>query len=256
MKRLIVLLLTILSVGFLFIGNPTNTTAAIYGDDDTIVTEGLVVDKKVAKPINRNGNIEYDYYDNVSINDHRFQPGDEVRFHITVKNTSNLELTNITLKDYIPAYVEPVEGPGTFNVNDRVITHVIPSLAAGEEKTYELRMQIVSTGELPAGENLISQQNHVEISLDGLFDQDSAQFHIEKRTDEDSTTGTDNDTVIKPGREGVTGVDNMPATGGKTTVENVKKIPNTGPEFGLLVLLGGAAGIGLGRRLTKTKRRV
>lgn len=172
----------------------------------------IIVDKLVAKPgaQTKGGLTELTYVDNLSANDMRFRAGQQVTFQIKVKNTSSTKQVNIVLSDTVPDFVEPIEGPGTYNPQSRVITANVPDLNPGEEKVYFLRTQVVSQDRLPTDKGLFCPVNRANVSSAIAGDQDTAQFCIEKE------------------------------------VTGVTQVPSAGPEMGALVLSGQFALLGLG----------
>jgi uncharacterized repeat protein (TIGR01451 family) len=236
MKNIKKISLTLLATGaFLFSSIPVAAGNDQYGqygqygqqpgdtpyESPTQPVESLIVDKLVAYPgtVNSSDGIAMDrFVDNFSPNDKRFNPKSRVIFRVKVKNTSNVTLEDVTLKDYIPGYMEPVSGPGNFDVDTRVITYVIPEIKPGEEKIYDFEMQIVDQDSLPSDKGLICLTNKAEAYTDKVSDEDSSQMCVEKK------------------------------------VQNITTVPKSGPELGLLILAGNLFGIGAGTYLTKFKK--
>lgn len=169
----------------------------------------IVVDKMVAKPGTS------DYVDNLSVSDSRYKPSEYVMFKITIKNTSTTTFGGMTAKDYVPSYLTPVEGPGTFDSNTRIITWDAGFFNVDEQKTYYFKMQVNSTSDLPADKGLFCVVNRAEATSNTTSDDDSSQLCIEKQ-------------VL-----------------GTTTV------PSAGPEMGILLLAGNFLGVGIGLKLRK-----
>lgn len=178
--------------------------------------QSIVVDKKVASGTMTKGGVT-NYVDNFSPADPRFNPGAKVYFQVKVKNTSNTKVTNVMVKDVVPAYVEPVEGPGAYDPKTRTITYTLPELNPGQEDVKYFLMQVVAQDKLPADKGLMCTTNRAEAQSGGMKDDDTAQFCIEK------------------------------------VVTNVQQAPAAGPEFGLAVVALQAAGLGAGMYLRKRK---
>jgi len=174
----------------------------------------IVVDKMVGKPGTSTDSNSYTYVDNLSVSDPRFKPDQVVFFKIKVKNTSTTKLVGMEVRDTVPSYLEPLEGPGTFNVSDRTITWNAGDFEVDEEKTYVLKMRVYSQANLPSDKGLFCVTNFVKANSSNAYDEDTAQLCIEK-------------TVSAPA------------------------VPKTGPEFGLLLLAGNALGVGFGLKLRK-----
>lgn len=172
----------------------------------------IIIDKMVAKPGTS------DYVDNLSVSDPRFAPSQDVWFKIKVKNTSNKTLTNVQVRDYLPWYLEPISGPGSFDSNTRIISWNAGDFAVDEEKTYFLKAKIFSQANLPADKGLFCVINKADARNDNVFDDDSAQLCIEK------------------------------------SVQGVTTVPSAGPELGLLILTGNLFGLGLGLKLKKSAK--
>ena len=167
-------------------------------------------DKMVQKPGTA------DYVDNLSVSDPRYKPNEYVMFKVTIKNTSTTTFGGMTAKDFVPDYLTPIEGPGTFDSASRVITFDAGSFAVDEQKTYYFKMQVNSQVNLPADKGLFCVVNKAEASSNTTYDDDSSQLCIEKQ---------------------VTGAVN---------------VPSAGPEFGIgllaLEMLGAGAGLYLRKR--------
>src|SRR3989339_1484660 len=167
----------------------------------------ILVDKMVQKPGTS------DYVDNLSVSDPRYKPSEYVMFKVTIKNTSTTTFGGMTAKDYVPSYLTPVEGPGTFDSNTRIITWDAGFFNVDEQKTYYFKMQINSDSNLPADKGLFCVVNRADATSNTTYDDDSSQLCIEKQ-------------VL-----------------GTTTV------PSAGPEMGLLLLAGNFLGVGIGLKL-------
>jgi uncharacterized repeat protein (TIGR01451 family) len=150
------------------------------------------------------------YVDNLSPSDPRFKSGQLIFFKLVVKNTSNTGLTNVTVKDFVPSYIEPVSGPGTYDGNSRTITFNAGDFAAGEEKVYYFKMQVDSVQYLPADKGLFCIVNKAQAYNNQASSEDSAQLCIEKQ------------------------------------VAGVTTVPSAGPELGLLLLGLNLGGLGAG----------
>ena len=98
--------------------------------DSPCQSYSISVNKMVQKP----GTL--DYFNNLSINDPRYKPSNYVYFMITIKNTSTTNLDGITAKDFVPDYLTPVEGPGTFDSTARTISWNAGAFALNEQKNY------------------------------------------------------------------------------------------------------------------------
>ncbi len=209
-------LLAFLAVVFCFAVFVTSVSAQYgqYGQPSPSLS--ILVEKMVEKP---NSSItdpaNADYVDNLSPTDPRFKANQSIFFKAKVKNTSNTSLYNVTVKDYLPSYIEPVAGPGTYDGNARTITFNAGDFAPNEEKTYYFKMQVDSVQYLPADKSLFCIVNQAKAYNDRVSDDDTAQFCVEKE------------------------------------VTGVTKVPSAGPEMGVFLLGLNFAGIGMGMFLKK-----
>ena len=191
----------------------TKSAKADYGCEygqygGCIPSQSILIDKTVY-----NGS---SYVDNMSASDTRFAPQSQITFRLRVKNTSSTNLTNVMVKDYVPGYLEPIEGPGTYDTSTRIITFNAGDFNADEEKTYFIKMQAAAQGELPSDKSLICEVNKAEAYNGSVSDEDTSQFCNEKQ------------------------------------VIGVTKVPSSGPDFGLAIisinLVGGAIGFWLKKK--------
>jgi len=157
----------------------------------------ILVDKMVAVPGTSN------YVDNLSVSDPRYKPSKFVWFKVTIRNTSTTTLGGMTAKDYVPDYLTPVEGPGTFDSATRTISWDAGAFAVDEPKTYLFKMQVAPQANLPADKGLFSVTNKAQAWSNQMTDDDSSTLFIEKQI-----------VVVPP------------------------KVPSAGPEMGLLLFTG------------------
>jgi len=211
MKLFVALVLTLIY----FLTNYSIVSAQYgqYGQPSPAMT--ILVDKMVAKPSITKGGATNEatgaiYVDNLSASDSRYKAGQTVFFKIRVKNTSNIKLTNVTLKDFIPSYLETIEGPGTYDANSRTITFNAGDFEANQEKIYYLKTQVAGQNNLPSDKGLFCIVNKAQVSNGSVSDEDTSQLCIEKE------------------------------------VVGAPQVPSAGPEMGLVLLMINALGIGVG----------
>lgn len=165
----------------------TNPCQPIYGGGETCVQTGnILIDKKVSKSevVDTKGGKSTNevYVDNLEINDFKYTPGSTVKFKLTVKNTGNTVLTNVTIKDIFPQYVQFVSGDGKFDANTKTFTANIKKLNAGETKELLLTGKVAQAQDIPDSEGIICVVNQATISSDGNNSaEDTAQFCIQKQ---------------------------------------------------------------------------
>lgn len=181
-----------------------------------VSTPTLTIDKMTASPLSQTKGGTLSYVDNLSAADYKFVPGEAVSFRLKIKNTTNTSLSNITVKDFVPNYLEPIEGPGSFDERSRIITFSVGDFAVNEEKIYTMKMRIASQDKLPENKSLFCITNKAEVAANSItIDDDSSQFCLEK------------------------------------TVVGVQKIPSAGPGSGLIMILGELSLFGFGVYLVK-----
>lgn len=180
-------------------------------------SQSILIDKTVQLP-DANSNKDassYSYVDNLSPSDPRFQAAWFVWFKLRVKNTSSVAINGIMVKDFVPSYLNPVLGPGTFDNVNRLITFSAGDFGPGEEKIYYLKMQVMAVNQLPADKGLFCVINKASASNSMVYDDDTSQLCIEKQ------------------------------------VTSVKQAPKAGPEMGIVLFSGEVLTLGIGLFLKK-----
>jgi len=224
MKK-IALFLTLISLSLFAV----KSVSAEYGSyQPSTFTYSIVVDKLVGRPVlNSDGTINY--VDNIPSTDRYFNQSEDVLFQVKVKNTSNTSLSGVILKDFVPSYVDPIDGIGTYDANSRTITANIGDFAAGEEKLYYFKMRT------NLGSNISSTcvSNKVQVSNDKANDDDMAQFCLAQSA-----------AVVTPY------ITTSPVQGVMTKVE---KVPSAGPEYAVLITAFASISGLVGLKLRKAK---
>jgi hypothetical protein len=190
----------------------TSYTFAQYGAYEGGYSTTVMIDKAIGIPENttKGGVKETSYVDNYSSSDYRFQPDQYISFRLKIKNTSNEMLYSLKVKDILPFYIEPVDNLNNYNSSEKAISFDAGDFAVNEEKVYYLKFKIASQDKLPSDKGIICLVNKAEVSNSVSYDEDSAQFCIEKE------------------------------------VKGVKEVPAAGPEMGLVWLALNGLGIGTG----------
>lgn len=219
MKKLISFSLAILlaTIGYLMIAKTTFADCVgQYGQyGQPCPSYAIVVDKMVGKPGTSQDANSYQYVDNLSVSDPRFSPDQVVFFKIKIKNTSTTKLVGMEVKDTVPSYLDPMEGPGSYNSTNREITWNAGDFEVDQEKVFYMKMKVLPQANLPADKGLFCVTNFVKATSSNAYDDDTAQLCIEKQV-----------------------------AAGKT-------VPSAGPEFGILLLAGNILGAGIGLKLRK-----
>jgi uncharacterized repeat protein (TIGR01451 family) len=130
----------------------------------------ITINKLVQDP--RNGT----FFDNLNSGDFTFLNGQEALFKLDVTNNSNVEISNVRVKDVLPAQLDFVEGPGSYDGNARTLSFSVDKLGAGETKTYYVKVKTNS----PA-DNTVCPTNFVEARSDNLVSQDTSVLCIGKK---------------------------------------------------------------------------
>lgn len=211
MKKFIAFLL--FSISFLLTTNQVVGQYGQYGQPSQ--SYSILVDKMVGKPGTSTDATVYQYVDNLSVSDPRFKPDQIVFFKIKIKNTSTTKIVGMEVRDTVPSYLDPLEGPGTYNSTTRKIVWNAGDFEVDEEKTFYLKMKVLSQSNLPTDKGLFCVTNFVKATSSNAYDDDTSQLCIEKQ------------------------------------VVSAKKVPSAGPEMGLLLLAGNILGAGFGLYLKK-----
>lgn len=191
----------------------TSNCEIVYGGGQVCTPQiKFTIDKKIQKPT-KGG----EFVDNLGANDEKFNPGQDVVFHVTVQNTGDQTVT-LNVADTLPQFVTFVSG-GNFDSGSNKVNNQV-SLNPNDSKTFTIATRVVNAGGLPANQSVTCVTNVATASVDnGNSAQDTAQFCIQ------------NNVVVQP---------QIPS----------KSIPNTGPEALALLILPpvGAAGFYLRRK--------
>lgn len=170
----------------------------------------FVINKQVQKP----GKSGSDFVENLTINDPRFSPNQNVNFKIIVENTGDRDITNLNVIDTFPDFLSFVAGVGNTNVGAKQISFIIGTLKKGEKMEFVITAKTAQDNQLPANQAITCVTNNVRATAsDGVTAEDNAQVCIEKQ---------------------VLGAVPTPQVFEKP---RAKELPPTGPELGLLAAL-------------------
>jgi len=204
-------LLTFLSVVFSLLVFASSVSADCGGQYQApCQSYSIIVDKMVGKPGTSSEATVYEYVDNLSVSDPRFKPDQVVFFKVKIKNTSTTKLVGMEVKDTIPSYLDPSEGPGSYNSTTREITWNAGDFDVDQEKIFYLKMNVFPQANLPADKGLFCVTNFVKANSSNAYDDDTAALCIEKQV-----AGTAN-------------------------------VPSAGPEMGLFLFAGEILALGAG----------
>lgn len=121
------------------------------------------------------------FVDNLGPDDPRYSPEQVVTFRLAVKNSGEQMLSNVSVTDQLPQFIDYMSGPGTYDSNSRTVKFSSLNLAGGESRTYEIKARVVHQALLPAEKNTICPVNVVDAVSDTQKDHDEAQFCIQKQ---------------------------------------------------------------------------
>lgn len=237
-KSVLAAIITLITTLSLLHGNAfadTNPSCQpIYGGGTTCnQMTNISLDKKILNP--QTGSL----VDNLNPEDYKFVPGQLISFQITIKNTSDNTLSNLTLKDIFPnKYLNFYSGPGKFDNNTKALALTIDKLNKNETRDYTIRATI--DNQIPSNQT-ICLTNQAQITQGSQISQDNSQFCITSAKSLADSSSSSNNTTTKGGlpvyRSG-----------------NSKHTPSTGPEdlavFGLIPT--GALGWFLRKKTTNT----
>ncbi len=183
-----------------------------YGPYGPSPVQSIEVNKTVQRPE------KSDFVDNLSPSDPRFAPTQDVFFRITVKNPTDQNLNDVTVKDFIPDLVDVVEHPGSYDSANRVITIDAGDFEPHQEKTYTVKARVRGQDQLPSDRGIFCLINRAHAFNSAVSDEDTAQFCAEKQVRKD-----------------------------------IPQVPAAGPEMGLGLLLLNALGFSTGVILRKKR---
>lgn len=114
-----------------------STCAPLFGGGNSCeIHPSLSIDKKVEDPLSRR------FLDTITYTMIDQSTPEDLVFRITIKNTSNNTLTNITVSDTIPSAFIYRLGNGKFDHNTRTFTDTIARLEKNQSKEYTVRVTI------------------------------------------------------------------------------------------------------------------
>jgi uncharacterized repeat protein (TIGR01451 family) len=150
-------------------GAPCNST---YGQP-CAVAKNLLINKEVQNP--QSG----DFVDNLGTNDPKFGPMQLVPFRVTVKNTGDATLSDVTVVDTLPNFVTFESGAGSFDSNSNKLTFHVVDLKAGESRSFTITAKTVAANDLPSNQGITCVTNNAFASSEGMQTSDNAQFCIQ-----------------------------------------------------------------------------
>lgn len=180
MKKItkILIIFTLIFIGFQVLGliSVKAQYAPPYGE---VPPAGqILVDKEIRNPWAKKGAAD-EYVDNLGPQpqDYHFAPGEKVDFKIIVKNTGNINISKVEVKDTLPSYVDYMLGSGEPKRDIREITFIHGELKPDEVWQIEFSGKVFPAQEVPAD---ICVVNKAQVTGDNQTDSDTAQLCISK----------------------------------------------------------------------------
>lgn len=106
------------------------------GGDPCVVHPNLTIDKKIEDPLSGQ------FLDALTYTISDQSEAENLVFRITVKNTSNNALSNISLTDTLPSVFTYISGNGKYDPVKKTFTNTINKLEKNQSKEYTLRVTI------------------------------------------------------------------------------------------------------------------
>ena len=177
---ILVLTFGLITAGASYASYGSEACQPIYGGGQTCdYSNKFVLDKKVLNPASATKGGTETFVDNLTINDSRYAPGQIVKFELTVTNTGNTTLSEITLTDIFPSYTTFVSGPGTFDKSNNTFTLKVVNLNPSESRKYIVEGKINTSSNLPSGQGVVCVVNQASAIYSNDESRDNSQFCIE-----------------------------------------------------------------------------
>jgi uncharacterized repeat protein (TIGR01451 family) len=167
-RKVCQVILVLIGLAVLF-SAPVN---ASYMYDQEEVTSQLIVDKQL-KAVDLD-----DWQDNIPASQLVLEEGDMLEFRIKIKNSGDKELKNINAHDFLPAHLELVFHPGTFDKDNNQVNWEIDQLDPGEEREFKFRTHVQKSDQEVVDGTLCLINKADAKAESGEYDQDTASFCI------------------------------------------------------------------------------
>lgn len=148
---------------------------SVYGGGEVCEYGDLSIDKQVLNP-DKN-----EYWDHINSSDYVFTANQEVTFKIRVKNTSDIKIDHIGLRDFMPSYLTYVRSDRQANwlSDQKKAEWTIDDLDPGETETFYITFKVMDKDQIPSGYTELS--NRTEAQKDnGNTKSDNSNFWIAK----------------------------------------------------------------------------
>ncbi|OGH02171.1 MAG: hypothetical protein A2798_03515 [Candidatus Levybacteria bacterium RIFCSPHIGHO2_01_FULL_37_17] len=121
------------------------------------------------------------FVDNLSVNDPKYSPKQNVTFKLTVKNTGDKTIPTLTVVDTFPSYLSFVSGAGNYNSSNRTLTFTISNLEAGKSQEFTVVGKLSDENMMPSDQATICLVNYAQVSDNSTQSNDSSQFCVQKQ---------------------------------------------------------------------------
>jgi len=120
------------------------------------------------------------FIDNLSASDSKFKPEQEVVFKVIVKNTGNIDLKSMQIRDVFPRYMNFISGPDGYvwNVDNGEMKVDLDGLKAGESIDFLVTGRVFKREDLPQEKSIVCVTNFVEVKSDSALDSDTSGLCI------------------------------------------------------------------------------
>lgn len=153
----------------LFAAAAQNVSAQYAGEQPS--TRTFLLDKKVLDPRSNK------FVDNLSVEQFKFLPNQDVWYRVEIKNNTNSELTNVIGKDVLPAGMQLVSGDGVYDPATNTLTVTIDKIAPNSSRFWDIKARFITgKGGQIAGTACVN--NYAEARKDGEMMSDYANVCV------------------------------------------------------------------------------
>lgn len=99
------------------------------------------------------------FVNNLGPNDPKYRPQTVVSFQVTVRNPGDTIIDRVTVTDTLPAYLDFMNGPGSYDGNTNKLTWDVTNLGAGETQSFTIQGRVSHPAKLPEQQNVICPTN-------------------------------------------------------------------------------------------------
>lgn len=135
-KNISKFLITGLVTANLLLAYPFSVRADYAGEQPQ--TRNFSIDKKVLDPRSNK------FVDNLTVDQFKFLPNQDVWFRVEIKNNTSAELVNVVGKDVLPASMQLVSGDGVYDPASNTLTVTIDRIAPNSSRFWDIKASFVS----------------------------------------------------------------------------------------------------------------